>query len=258
MAGRTIRRELRRRVVGVGRLVVIGRVAARTGVGGVAVIAVVTGRTIVGNGGMRPGQRIVVVVNGKSGRFPAGGGVATRAIRRNGERYVLRIRTLVVVRCVAARTIRGRTGISGSMTIQTSGGLVRSGQRETGVVVIKSGIAVAGWVTSQASRTVVRIAIDTGVLIVGFRVEVAGDAGKFRIIGRVGMAIDTLIPLSLVGAAVNREIGGIVLQVGGRCPIRIGGVALRAILREIGQRVVRNQRGFKVIFVAGYTIGRGI
>ena len=66
MASRTIRRELSRRVVRVGRLVVIGCVTARAGVRGIGIIAVVTGVAIIGNGGVRTVQRVkTVVVEGR-------------------------------------------------------------------------------------------------------------------------------------------------------------------------------------------------
>ena len=49
MASGTIRRELRRRVVGIGGLVEVGRMAACAGVGRVGVVAVVAGRAIIGH-----------------------------------------------------------------------------------------------------------------------------------------------------------------------------------------------------------------
>ena len=54
MAGFTIGRDLRSYMVGVGRLVIVGSMAARTGVRGVVIIAVVTNCTVIGNCTMRP------------------------------------------------------------------------------------------------------------------------------------------------------------------------------------------------------------
>ena len=58
----------------------------------------------------------------------------------------------------------------------------------------------------------------------------AGRAGKFRIVRRIGMAVLAQIPRPLVLAAVYREIIGIVLTVFRRHPIDIRGVTLGAIL----------------------------
>jgi hypothetical protein len=104
-----ISRKLVGQVVRVGRLVVVVCVAAETRIRGVIVVAVVAGRTIVGDGGVRPIQHIVIAVDGEGSRVPFGlGGVARCAIRRNAQSHMVRIGRLVVVVDVAALAGIGR------------------------------------------------------------------------------------------------------------------------------------------------------
>ena len=60
-------------------------IAVVTGVAGIwrgIVISVVAGSTIACNGGVRPVQGVIIIVNWEGGRFPTRrGGVAHRAIR---------------------------------------------------------------------------------------------------------------------------------------------------------------------------------
>ena len=98
------------------------------------------------------------------------------------------------------------------------------------LAVVKNIVRTPGRVTRKTSRTVVRITIHPIVVIVRFRVDMAGRAGKFRIVRRIGVAVLTQIPGPLVLAAVYREIIGIVLTVFRRHPIDIRGVTLGAIL----------------------------
>ena len=85
MARRAIRWELGGCVV---RRCGGGVIAVVTGVAGIwrgIVVAVVAGRTIACNGGVRPVQGVIIIVNWEGGRFPAGGGgVAHRTIRWDG------------------------------------------------------------------------------------------------------------------------------------------------------------------------------
>ncbi len=121
VAGGAIRGELLGNVVRISRLVIIGCMTAGTGIRRRIVIAVVAGDAIVRNGGMRAVQRVIIVVNGKGGGFPAGGGMAGGAIRRDGECGMVRIGALVVIRRMATRTIGRRTGIAGSMAVEAGG-----------------------------------------------------------------------------------------------------------------------------------------
>ena len=71
MALGTILGEHQIDVIGVRGAFIVSLVAAVALVGRVVVIAVVAGCTILGNGGMRSIQRIVIVVNGESSGCPA-------------------------------------------------------------------------------------------------------------------------------------------------------------------------------------------
>ncbi len=76
-------RELRCRVVRVGRSSVVRRVASVAGIGCIVVIAVVASRTVTGNGGVRTLQYVVIVVHRERSRFPTRvGGMAGRAVGR--------------------------------------------------------------------------------------------------------------------------------------------------------------------------------
>ena len=132
---------------------------------------------------------------------------------------------------------------------------MRSGQREIGSVVVKSILRISCGVTGQASRILINIPVHAIVFIVGFRVYMTSCAGKFRKIGGVGMAISTQRPLSLVFPAINREKLGIMLGVLRWHPVQIGGMANRAIVREIGLNVVGGSCAFKIGLVTGKTVG---
>ena len=48
--------------------------------------------------------------------------------------------------------------------------------------MVKTIRRAARGVTSQASRTIVGVAVDSVVIIICFRVAVAGDTGEFRVV----------------------------------------------------------------------------
>lgn len=72
------------------------------------------------------------------------------------------------------------------------------------------------------------------------------------------MAFVALGPLAFVFAAVNGKIISIVRRVHSRCPVRVGGVALRAIGREPGCNVVGRLRRSVILLVAGIALIGGI
>lgn len=248
-----IGRETGRGMVGIGRLIVVRLVTADTGIGCVVVVAVVTGCALVGNGGVCSVQLIIIVVNRKSGRLPSDGGVATGAIGRNGQRYVIRIQALVVIRCMATGTGSWSTGIAIGVTLVTTRGNVRPGQWKIGGIVVKRPRSITCRVASQAGRAVVGISADAIVLVIGLRVGMAGGTGKFSVIGRVGMALGTLIPLPLVLAAVNGEILPVVVK-GRRRPGRFG-MATRTISREMRCGVIGIGGLVVIVEVTGRAVG---
>lgn len=96
---------------------------------------------------------------------------------------------------------------------------------------------------SQASGIVVFVAVNTTE-----RLEIAG----------CGMALGTLVPLSLVFTAENWEIGLVVLGKGGGLPSGVGGVAEDTISRKTRRLVVRVSSCLVVILVASKAIVRCI
>ena len=107
------------------------------------------------------------------------------------------------------------------MTFNTIRRKVRPGQGEHRRIVVKNIVSIASWVAGQTSRIGIGITAHAIVLIVRFRVGVASNTGKFCVIRRIGMAIHTGIPLSIVFTTINREILGIVVK-SGRRPSRFG------------------------------------
>ena len=99
MAGGAIRWELRSSVIRVRRTGVVRRVATIAGIRRGAVITIVASRAVIRNGRVCSVQRIIIVVDRERSRFPARRGrVAHRAIRREVQRYVVRVCRLVKIR----------------------------------------------------------------------------------------------------------------------------------------------------------------
>lgn len=253
----TVHRELSRCMAGIGRLVIIGRVATGTGIRRVVVVAVVTGGALICNGCVRPIQLVIIVVDGECSRLPGGSGVATCTIRRYGKCGVTRICALVVIRGMATRAIGRGAGIPRCMAIDTGSGLVRPRQRKISSVVIEGTGGVACRMAGKTGRAVVRISVDTTMLIIRFGVFMTCYAGKLRIIRWICMAIETLIPFAFVLATVYREIRCIVLRVCRRHPVRVGRVALYAVLGKVGNCMIRIDSRFVIRFMAGNTGCRG-
>jgi hypothetical protein len=70
------------------------------------------------------------------------------------------------------------------------------------------------WMAIITSLAVVLISRYSFVLTVGFSSRVAAQAIKLREIIRIGMAIGTLVPFTVMASAVNREI--LVIMIKGR------------------------------------------
>ena len=87
-------------------------------------------------------------------------------------------------------------------------------------------------------HTVVDIAVDLAMMGIGLCLCMADSAGKDRIIAGIRMAVTAGRPDGGMTSAVNRETG--VHNPGAR-PAR-GRVALRAVVRESGRRVLRVRR----------------
>ena len=130
-----VQRELLRFVIRVGCIVVIIRVTPRTCVRCVVVVTVMTGCTVVGNSCVRANQLVEVVVYRERGRCPSRiGSVAGFTSRWQVQRQVIRVDTLVVVRCMTSRTGVGGVAVIPLMTVVASRTRVRARKRPEAVV----------------------------------------------------------------------------------------------------------------------------
>ena len=92
--------------------VVVVLVATGAGVGRVVVVPVVAVGTLTGDGRMRPGEGVVLVVDGESSRAPAGiGGVAVVAVHRQAQLGVIGVGSVVVILGMATGTGIGRVRV---------------------------------------------------------------------------------------------------------------------------------------------------
>ena len=108
----TFNRELRGKVVGTRGCIVFRIMASIASIGRVVIIAVVASSTVIGNSSMCPFQRIVIVVNWKSGGLPPrGSGMTGSAIGRNIEGRVVRVGRLGIIRIMASVAGIGRIGV---------------------------------------------------------------------------------------------------------------------------------------------------
>lgn len=175
-------------------------------------------------------------MNGKRSRRPTRRcGMTACAIRGNAQSDVIRIYTTIKIRRVTGRTLRRRTRITARMTVQTIRRKVRPGERESGGIVVKNIIRIARRMAGETGSAVVIIPWHPVVLIVRFRVSMAGGAGKFRVIRWVRVAIHAGIPLAIVLSTVNRKILYIVVKSGGYP--RSFRVATGTVLRKLERRM---------------------
>ena len=244
-------------VVGIGRLVVIRRMASRAGVRRVVVVAVVTGSAVVGNHRVRSVQRVIGVVNGECGRVPAIGGMAGRTIGRYGQRNVVRIGRLVVIRRMASRAgIRCVVVVAvvANIAVVRDGG-VRSGQRVKTIVVHgrrhPCRFAVAGGAVRREllcnvvwiGRLVVvgRMATCTGIRCVVVVAVVAGGTfvgdRRMRTVQRVVVVVDGKTGrfpanIRMAGRTIGGYPQGAVVGIGRL--VVIGCMAARTGVRRVG------------------------
>ena len=103
------------------------------------------------------------------------------------------------------------------MALCTIGCSVTSRQWECSHIVVKVYGFTTGRVTSQTCGAIIDVSIDSIMILVGFTAGVTRDTGKYGIVSRRGMAVNTLIPFSLMLPAINREILIVMIE-GGRHP----------------------------------------
>lgn len=158
------------------------------------------------------------------------------AISRNAHRRMVWVMCLVVFIYMAINAIGGRALVAIRMAFDTCGGGMCARQWKIGGIVVKNQVRIAGGVAGQAGGAIVRITANAVVFFVGIGIGMAGDAGEFCVIGRIGMAIRTLIPFAFVFAAIYRKMLAVVVE--SRRHPGIFPVAIGAIGRKIQGYVV--------------------
>lgn len=124
---------------------------------------------------------------------------------------VVRVARLIKLLDMTGRAFGRGAGITVGVTFDAIGGQVSPGQREGREAVIEAVVGTAVRMAGQAGRAVVDIAVDPFVVVIGFRIDVAGDAGKLRETRTVRVTVDAFHPFALVRAAIDREIVAIML-----------------------------------------------
>ena len=193
VAQHAVVRELGSLVIGVGRRVVILLVATDAGVGRAVIIPVVTIDTLVGDGRVSAVELVKIVVIVEARRTPPGlSRVALDAIIPKTEGQVVRIARGVKFAEMAVHTL-GRSPLkSGRVTLQATDIHMRTGQRESRVVVVKDDVGLSRRVTGQTGRVLIHIAPDAQVLLVRHRVEVADHTALHRKVARRRVTIDAV------------------------------------------------------------------
>ena len=238
MARGAIRGKLLRDVIGIRCTAIVGGVTAIAGIGRCVIITVVASSTIIGNSGVCPVQRIIIVVNRERRRFPARSRcVAHGAVRRKAQRYVVGVHGLVKICCMA--TVTG-IGCVGKIAVVTGitvicYGYVRSCERIDGIVVERGRrpgcFSVAGsTICRELRRSVIghrRLGIITGVTAVT------------SIRGAVVIAVVT--SSAIIGNSSMRSVQCIIIAVDrecGRFPARSRGMTHSTVRREVQRNVV--------------------
>ena len=163
---------------------------------------------------------------------------------------------LVEICGMTGRAIRRRTLVSIGVAGNAFHRGMCSGQGEHGQVVVEDIGRVAGRMAGQAGRIVIHISGHADMLVIGLRIGMAIGTRHLRIIGRVGMAVRTLAPFAVVGAAVNGEILSVMIK-GGGIPIGFHMTAC-AIGGELCSLVIGIGRLIIVVDMAAETGGRRI
>ncbi len=130
---------------------------------------------------------------------------------------------------------------------------MRSGQRESGLVVVENHVGIAGGMAGQTSRVLIDISSDTFMFVIGVGIQVAGYARKFRIITGVGMALRTLVPNPFMRPAVDREVLRIVVGKSGWHPPDIRCMTGRTIIRKSCLNVIGIGCIFKIRLMTSNT-----
>ena len=152
---------------------------------------------------------------------------------------------LIKICPVAIHANRRSAFESGHMTGLAVHIVVSARQGESCTAMIKFEVRISGRMAGQTGIILVKVSAYSLVFLIGLRIYVTVDASHLGIIGRIAVAVCTLVPLSLVLATVNRKISSIVIK-SGRHPGRLtvtGGTVVRKlccpVIRIPGLVVVR-------------------
>lgn len=146
-------------------------------------------------------DRVVV----KPRRHPGHIRVAKFAVRREAGGRMVWVGRLVEIRRVTGRTIRWRPRKTVRVAVDALGRLVRPVEREIRCVVVKRCVRIPRWVAGQTGRAIINIPVHARMLVIRFRVRMAGRAGELPKIRRVLMAFNTLRPLVFMFPRINWE-----------------------------------------------------
>lgn len=200
-------------------LVIISLVAPDTSRGRVDIVATVASGTVRRYEAVSTCEWEDIVVIGECRRHPVRfGSMAGGAVCREAGRNVIGIRRLIIVCLMTVNALGRRAGISRSMAADAVDDGMRTGQRECCVVMIKCHIRVAHRMTGKARLAVVSISVDPQVCIVSLGICMAGHTGEVSVVGRIGVALNALAPLTFMVPAVDGEVLSVVIE-GGRYPV---------------------------------------
>ena len=255
VAGDTIVAESGLLVIGIGGLIVVFLVTARTRIRRIRIPVGMTARAIVGNRRMRTTQYINLIVDRELCRTPARfRRMAGRTIRTQAQLLVVRIRRLIKIVLVAADTFHRRAGISIGMAVFARDRSMRSRQWEIGFIMVKVGNRGPGRF-GVTGRT---ISAEAGLLVIGIGggvvvIDVTTGAG----IGCIGKAIG-MAAGAIVGDGGMSACQGINFIVDGklcRTPAWLCGVAGCTIGAQAQLLMVGVSRLIEVGLVAAHTGG---
>ena len=149
----------------------------------------------------------------------------------------------------------GRTLVAISMTLKTVYFKVGTRERESCLVMVKSILGTARRVAGQTGRIFIYIAAYAFMTVIGLRIQMAYNAGKFTVVIRIAVAFGTFIPGACMCPAVNGKVLLIVLSKTGGLPARIRGVTTCTVIGKAGSKVVGVRSSGKICYMAGKTIG---
>lgn len=128
-----------------------------------------------------------------------------------------------------------------------------SGQRKCGAIVVKSEIGISGRVTGQTKLILILVSAYPAVLLIGFRIEVTGNATELFVVRWILVTFQALHPFILMLSAENGKIPAVVVK-GRRNPGRLA-VTRSAIIGELSAAVVGI---FRIVEVGLMTTHTGI